>query len=318
MLNYRELWIVGALALASFACALAYARLWRRLRPGRVPAGYGVLLPLAPIVVLAAVGVSLSDLAPYFVIAAGTAVYWFDDANGLPVRLRFVIQFLTGLLVAWLILAPGSTWPLAATAAACVAAGVLNMLLANVTNFYDGADLNLGVFILLTAAAVDVFCGRDVRLGALALGLAAFTAPFMILNSRPRTIELGDSGAFAFACVLTLIATGFVRSGGADTRLLAPAALPILDVLFVLALRLKNGEDLLSRNYHHLYQKLQAAGRNRLYLLPQVLNAVATLLVASLLLALGAGPVAVVVAMGGVTAVCYWLCRHRLLPAVQA
>ena len=84
---------------------------------------------------------------------------------------------------------------------------------------------------------------------------------------------LGDSGCFAFA---SLILISFLEnlkgSGQIPTHMFLPLTLPLIDVIFVICLRLKRGENLMTRNYLHLYQVMQRRAPPFTYLLPQIIN----------------------------------------------
>ncbi len=245
-------WIfAGGLALLSLLGALAYRSLWRALRPdGATPTGYGGVLALVLL------GAGLWQGAPrdialcYAVIAATTALYWIDDAFELNARLRFFVQFASGLALAAIVL--GVADPL--NLGLCVLGGLTNVVLTNVINFCDGADLNLAVLPVLTAAIV-LFAGPpDVFAGA-AVATLAFVLPFAAVNARPKTLYFGDSGCFAFACLLTLMAAYYVRERStAQIYAAVPMALPLFDAFYVFVTRVRNKEDLLSRNYLHHYQ----------------------------------------------------------------
>ena len=48
--------------------------------------------------------------------------------------------------------------------------------------------------------------------------------------------------------------------------------MPIYDVLYVLLIRLIKGHDLLTRNYLHIYQRLNIEYQGFYYLLPQIIH----------------------------------------------
>lgn len=271
--------LLGISALSATAAllgGLAYRRTWRRIKgEAFTPTGYGAFLALFLAIGAAVAGLSANLLIAHGVIVVATAAYWIDDARGLGVGLRLAIQFGVGAVVAGLVLQPTFGADPIQLAAFCLAGGALNVILTNVVNFYDGADLNLGLFIALTAISILVF-GRDGGpLAVVAVFLLAFVLPFGLLNRKPRSIYLGDSGSFAFACFLTMVAAGFLRAdGGFDGLVLAPLALPLLDVAVVLTLRVAKKEDLLSRNYYHLYQRIHLTRQGFSYLIPQIVNVI--------------------------------------------
>jgi UDP-N-acetylmuramyl pentapeptide phosphotransferase/UDP-N-acetylglucosamine-1-phosphate transferase len=270
---------IFALCAAAFTLigALLYRQGWPRFRREEItPTGFGVLL--APILVAG----SLVARAPgevtaaYGVIAAAAGAYWLDDLIELRASLRILISFAAGVAICALVLGGAAQPPVLIVL--CVAAGMLSVVLTNVVNFYDGADLNLATFIALTGgiALMAAPPGSFMRGGAIAI--LAFIIPFAALNSRPKTIYLGDSGSFAFASFLTLMILVYVRGGGeVPAQAVIPLALPAFDVFFVLGIRVLEKHDLLTRNYLHLYQKLNARYEGFGYLAPQAANTAAVL-----------------------------------------
>ena len=294
--------------------ALLYRRCWLSLRGQEItPTGFGVLL--APILVAGGlISRTPGELtAAYGVIAAAAGAYWLDDLIELRASLRILISFAVGAAICALVLG-GASQPLVLVAL-CVAAGMLNVVLTNVVNFYDGADLNLATFIALTGgiALIAAPPGSFMRGGAIAI--LAFIIPFAAFNSRPKTIYLGDSGSFAFASFLTLMILVYVRGGGeVPAQAVIPLALPAFDVFFVLGIRVLEKHDLLTRNYLHLYQKLNARYEGFGYLAPQAAN-MAAVLAGDLFLrkaGLGALP-ALGLSMAVLTPITYFSSRNLFL-----
>jgi UDP-N-acetylmuramyl pentapeptide phosphotransferase/UDP-N-acetylglucosamine-1-phosphate transferase len=143
----------------------------------------------------------------------------------------------------------------------------------------------------------------------------AFIVPFGLLNSRPKSIYLGDAGSFAFASFLTAVAVIYFVRGDLAAEVAIPLALPTLDTAYVFCVRIIEKHDLLTRNYLHLYQKLEKYYPRFVYLLPQVINAAIVLVVSMWLKTFGINDfAAVTVAMFVVTLPFYFACRRWLLP----
>jgi UDP-N-acetylmuramyl pentapeptide phosphotransferase/UDP-N-acetylglucosamine-1-phosphate transferase len=294
---------------------MVYRRVWLRLRSdGVTPTGFGLLL--APVMLAAALisGASGALIAALAVIAVVTLIFWIDDLVHVSALLRLLVSFLAGMGIGW---AYGfdQSWGWPALVAFVLAAGLVSVVLTNMVNFCDGADLNLASFIGLTGAMILLFTPPDRDWVPVAVGALAFTLPFAVMNSRPRTLYLGDSGSFAFAGLLTAMAVAFVQNfGNIAPEAAIPAALPTLDVAYVFAVRIIEKHDMLTRNYLHLYQRLNRRHAGFGYLLPQFVNLVLCLGAAVLLQALGMGRIlSVVIAMVVVTLPFYFLCRRIFL-----
>lgn len=305
-----------AVIVLTFVAGLVYRIAWlRRTGLASVPTGFGALLAFVMLGGGLVAAASAATLASLSVIAAATAIYWLDDAIELSARLRLALAFLTGAAIAafWFAGDPGVSTP--ALVGLCALAGIICVALTQMTNFQDGADLNLASFIGLTAGFILAFTAPQQDWAAIALAALAFILPFGALNSRPQTLYLGDSGSFAFAGLLTVMAVAFVEDfRNMPPEAAIPAALPALDVFYVFIVRLREKHDLLTRNYLHLYQRLNRRNRGFFYLVPQFLNAAFCLGAAALLEWAGLGRIlSVVLAMALVTPAFYFLCRRLFL-----
>jgi len=266
---------VAVLAVVSLLGGLIYRRLWTSFKGAeQTPTGYGSLLAIFLLCGTLSLQGPADLIASYGLIAAVAVIYWCDDVFGLARRFRVLIQFAAGFVLGYLLLAE-TKLDLALLTACCAAAGFLNVTLTNVVNFSDGADLNVATVMLLTVGTI-LLIGPDAGfMRPSAVIILAFVLPFALLNSRPRTIYFGDSGCFVFASFMTMMTVCYFRNGpNAAAYAAIPLALPVYDACYVVAWRIRHQEDVLSRNYLHLYQKLQIKYRNFLYLLPQPLNAI--------------------------------------------
>lgn len=304
-----------ALVLTLLAAAL-YRRAWISLRgQDRVPTGFGAFL--APVLLGAAAiaGASSELFMALCAIGVATTIYWIDDAYELSARIRLLIAFVTGSIVAAAYTVTDPQYAPAVMLGIIIAAGFIAVALTNMVNFCDGADLNLATFIALTAVFILLFVPPDQEWATLGAAMTAFIVPFAALNRRPRTIYLGDSGSFAFAGVLTLMAVAFFEDfANLPPEAALPAALPALDVFYVFTVRVRERHDLLSRNYMHLYQRLNRRYDGWRYLLPQLINPVLGLFVAWALQGMGIGRIlSVALAMFVVTIPFYVLCRRLFL-----
>lgn len=305
-----------AIIFLTFVAGIVYRIAWlRRTGLAPVPTGFGALLAFVMLGGALVAGASVQTLASLSVIATATAIYWLDDAIELSARLRLALAFLTGAAIAafWFAGDPAVSTP--ALIALCALAGSICVVLTQITNFQDGADLNLASFIGLTSGVILACTPPWHDWAAIALAALAFVLPFGALNSRPRTLYLGDSGSFAFAGLLTLMAVAFVEDfRNMPPEAAIPAALPALDVFYVFIVRLREKHDLLTRNYLHLYQRLNRRYRGFFYLVPQFLNVALCLAAAAMLEQAGLGRIlSVVLAMALVTTAFYFLCRRIFL-----
>lgn len=265
-----------------------YRRVWRRSAES-TPTGFGVLL--APALLAAALLVQAPDALTIAlaITTAGALVYWIDDVAGLGAWLRVGISAVAGCAVG-VVYFWSAGFALPALLALVLLAGFVNVALVNTINFQDGADLNLATFILLTSVLLLVYAGGHPVWTQMAVACLAFTLPFAVVNSRPRTLYFGDSGSFAFALFLTILGAAFLAGGAPPPEAAIAAALPVVDMAFVTAHRIRIRQRFTVRHYFHLYQRLQKDQRGFFYLVPQLVNVALSLAASAGLRAAGLGP----------------------------
>jgi len=303
-------------AVLTFVVGFVYRWAWRRLRGLEdTPSGFGVILSFVLLGSATVAGVSFELVAAMIVISAAAVSYWFDDIIELSAQLRILISFAVGVLIVSAFVNWSGAYSLLLIFAICLAVGFVNVVFTNIVNFYDGADLNLATFIVLTASFVLVFLPAHSEWWPITVACLAFIIPFAVMNSCPKTIYLGDSGSFVFASLLTLMVVSFFKdSQSIPSEAIIPVALPAFDVFFVLLIRIREKHNLLTRNYLHLYQRLNQRYTSFGYLLPQVINALLCLVFATAFQAAGLGKgFSLILAMTMVTIPFYFACRWFFL-----
>jgi UDP-N-acetylmuramyl pentapeptide phosphotransferase/UDP-N-acetylglucosamine-1-phosphate transferase len=293
-----------------------YRLVWQRFRgPEVTPSGFGLLLAFVLLGAASVASVSSELMVSMIVIAVAAAGYWFDDIIELSAQIRILISFVVGVAIVSAFVNWSSAYSVLLILGICLAAGFVNVVFTNIVNFYDGADLNLATFIMLIACFALMFLPDHSEWWPIAVATLAYIIPFALMNSRPKTIYLGDSGSFVFASFLTLMVVSFFKDlRSIPIEVAIPVALPSFDVLFVLFIRIREKHDLLTRNYLHLYQKLNRRYAGFGYLLPQIINALLCLVFATAFHAAGLQKVfSVILAMTTVTIPFYFFCRWFFL-----
>jgi len=130
--------------------------------------------------------------------------------------------------------------------------------LANAVNFMDGIDGIVASVTTVTAVGLVPFVHADAL--PLLVALAAASAGFLVWNTHPASIFMGDSGSqfigFALAGMVLLQSDGNVEFIP-GLLLVAPF---LFDTAFTLLRRLRAGESPFTAHRGHLYQRLTAAG----------------------------------------------------------
>ena len=75
----------------------------------------------------------------------------------------------------------------------------------------------------------------------------------------------------------------FVISNNVPVELFVILTLPLFDVFFVILIRLYYKHDMLSRNYLHLYQRINIRYGSFFHIIPQLINVVAIIILARLI-----------------------------------
>jgi UDP-N-acetylmuramyl pentapeptide phosphotransferase/UDP-N-acetylglucosamine-1-phosphate transferase len=299
--------IVFLIAISTLSTGLAYRNLWRHFNEHAVPKGFGVFLPIILLISLFKGNYSDHLVIIFSLISFFSFIYWLDDLYGLNPILRIILSFATGVLLYLIsLIYNGSLFNLGILVPA-VLYGLFNVGLTNIANFYDGADLNISILILLSCFS---FLLIPISTDWLYIIIACivFIAAFSILNRKPNFLYLGDAGAFAYSSLITSLLLYKTRSNlYIPLDFLIPFLLPVLDIFYVICLRIKREENLLTRNYLHLYQKLNIRFNNKIYLLPQIINFIVCFLMLNLFKRLQINNLAIIIFLFAITGIIYML-----------
>ncbi len=249
----------------------------------KTPTGFGIFLILTLLLYTLILDGIQDNFYFLSLISAFSLVYWLDDYLHLTSIFRFLIQFVSGFLLAYLCLFLGELnfgiykYPI------CIFFGLSSIFFSNIINFYDGLDLNISTLILLFSFILIFFINVKEINFLYGIIIASFILGFSIFNIIPNNIFFGDSGCFAFGSFINLILIqSFIEQDLTSfIFLFVPIALPIIDVLYVIFLRIQLKEALLTRNYHHLYHRVENRFKNKMYLIPQFLNIILLLILSS-------------------------------------
>lgn len=250
-----------------------------------VPTGFGFTLPILLIIFLIIFkfdSININFYKSILIILIGGIIYFIDDIKGLSPAIRLFISSVSGIIL----LNQNKIYNNDSfnIFLLCIFSVLILCLLTNVFNFYDGADLNLTTTIFLFGSCLLkynflLFYG---------LVLIGYSIGFGLVNKKRNSIYLGDSGSYVFASIVFLIfASSYFQSNFVPLTLIYPLILPTIDVLFVLLIRIKKNHNLLSRNYLHIYQRININYKSFLYLLPQFVHLILALLIDFILNSLG-------------------------------
>jgi UDP-GlcNAc:undecaprenyl-phosphate GlcNAc-1-phosphate transferase len=136
---------------------------------------------------------------------------------------------------------------------------VVVLVLVNAVNLLDGLDgLATGVTIASVVGFYVVLAGPGATL-ALALGGAAMG--FLVWNSPPARVYLGDSGSYLIGTALAML---FLTAAQRPAEVVSGAclflAVPVADTAIAIVRRLRAGRPLLAGDRGHVYDQLVDRG----------------------------------------------------------
>jgi len=279
-LNYL---VIVLISLTTYIFGKFYATIFKKYSSkNKTPTGFGYIY-LAIIsfsLLFFNESIEIYKILPNLILLnISTFLYYIDDILNLKPILRIFIIISTALVYTIInhiflnqLLIDNNLFIIIFT--------LLAFLLVNVLNFYDGSDLNLASIIFFTGLILIVYSSNSfLHYKDIGFILISSILGFIFINYKPKSLYLGDSGSFCISFVLIILLTSsFKESFSIFSTLLSLISLPIFDVLYVLLIRIKSSHDLLSRNYLHLYQRIQIRYGKFYYLLPVPLNTILIIL----------------------------------------
>jgi phospho-N-acetylmuramoyl-pentapeptide-transferase len=206
-------------------------------RKAGTPTGGGILFTALAILagVLAAIAGHAGALPATAGLLAGGLIGFADDrsklhvgARGIPARLKFPLQVVLALPIAWLATMQGAPHQLFLPATPWVIFPVAVVAIvgtANAVNITDGIDgLAGGLAAIAFGAIVLLLPGAPAGEKAVALTLCGALIGFLVYNRYPARVFMGDAGSLAIGFALAAMA---VQQG-------VLVLLPLLGLVFVL------------------------------------------------------------------------------------
>ena len=253
-----------------------YIKIWRRfVSKQSTPTGYGFLISIKLILLPYFFDIHLFSIKIYLILLISSFIYWFDDLKSISSSIRILIQFFSGILICVILIQNKGLSLNLYLLILIIASGLISVFLTNIINVYDGLDLNISTLIIILSLTILYKINYNPVYSFNWLIIIGFILGFIIYNLKPNTIFFGDSGCYIISFIINiLIIEAILNFDLKIIYLIIPLSLPIFDVLYVLIKRLKRKEYLLSRNYYHLYHVLDFKFKNKIYLLPQIMNSI--------------------------------------------
>ena len=266
-----------SIAFTTFIFGKCYIFLWSKIKElNTTPSGFGVILPL----ILIIISIIKSDLfifpiSSVFIIFLAGLIYLIDDFKGLHHWIRISIAFIFGALL-FFVEVQNVSFSNVIIICLVILFGVISVGLTNMMNFYDGADLNIASIILLAGIILFYYPGIDGQTYKnIGIVFCSFSIGFGVFNRKPNSLYLGDAGSFVMALFFLYFLISFFISKNVPVELITVLALPLFDVFYVMLIRLYYKHDMLSRNYLHLYQRIDILYGGFFHIVPQLSNVLA-------------------------------------------
>lgn len=259
-----------------FLLSKIYIYIWKKSFKNKIPTGYGIIFFLSIIYFF----VSKYNFDKYILLTFIfiNIIYWLDDLFGLNFIIRIFLQFCSGIFLLFL-LANNFIYLDVNFLYLFLIISII-FVLSNFVNFYDGADLNLSIFVISNLIIIFLFSNKVNEFENFLILSISFFVAFSFINFKPQTLYLGDSAALSISILYTsYLFYNLININLENLLLITPIFFILIDCSTVIFIRLKRKENLLERNYLHLYQKLEQNFNNKIYLLPVILNALLVTLI---------------------------------------
>lgn len=133
--------------------------------------------------------------------------------------------------------------------------------MANAINWIDGLDGLAGGVSAIAAVAFSIICGpmQNPFLAIVALALAGSLVGFLRYNINPARIFMGDGGSYFIGFMLAAIGAVHLTPAATFTEATLPfwvLAVPMADMVRVIASRLSEGKSPFFADQRHLHHKL--------------------------------------------------------------
>lgn len=251
-----------------------YIKIWNKLS-NKVPTGAGILLIIPCFFYY-------FEQNLYFLytllITIFSFLYFLDDLKTIHFLWRILLQILASLVI-YLSLKIELNFIII----------FLNLLffliLINTLNFQDGEDLNIAI-LLIIIFGIFYFYAENKFIQNASEVILFFLISFSLFNFKKNSIYFGDSGCYLISIIIILFFYNEIHNVMLIKLLIAVIFFPIIDVIYVVVYRIIKKENLLSRNYLHLYQILAKKINLKYYLLPNILFSFLNILI-SLYFSLG-------------------------------
>lgn len=236
-----------------------YIKIWNNYS-NKVPTGVGFLLIVPCFFFYLEQNLYFISIA---LIIIFSFIYFLDDLIEINFFVRILLQIFASLVIYFSFTAELNLIIIFINL-------LLFLILVNALNFQDGEDLNIAT-LLLIIFGIFYFYSEDSYIQKTSEVILLFVISFSIFNRKKNLLYFGDSGCYFLSIIIFLFAYNEIQNPVLIKFLISVILFPIIDVVYVIMYRVLNKQNLLSRNYLHLYQILAKKSVLKIYLLPNIL-----------------------------------------------
>ena len=239
-----------------------YIRTWNKFSD-KVPTGIGVLLTIPCFFFYLGLNLYFINIA---LILIFSFLYFLDDLIEIHFLFRIILQIFASIVVY-------STFSVELNFIIIFLNFLAFLVLVNTLNFQDGEDLNIATLLILVFSVFYFYSENKFTQNTSEL-ILIFLISFSFFNIKKNFLYFGDSGCYFISIIIFLFVYNEIHNTLLIKLLIATIIFPVIDVFYVIIYRIFKKQNLLSRNYLHLYQILAQKFDNKLYLLPNILFSV--------------------------------------------
>lgn len=295
-----------AVVAAYFGSCLAASALLARFSPATSP-GFSTIQSIGPATLL----IFLTGLA--------------DDLLNLKPWQKFAVEIAASLMVISAGVHMGSSYLFVGHPILARAATVLWLILCtNAVNLIDGLDgLASGIALLATMTTlIAALISGNFELTIATAPLAGALIGFLVFNSNPASIFLGDSGSLVLGFLLGCFSLLWSAKSATLLGMAAPLmalSVPLLDTSLAVVRRFLGGQPIFRPDRSHIHHRLLALGmtQRRAVLFLYLAGAVASVLSLSLLWAHSHGEALILLTFVAVTLYCVEKLNYPELKAAR-
>lgn len=235
-----------------------YIKIWNKFIH-KVPTGIGILLTIPSFFYFE----QNLDYIISILIISFTFIYFLDDLVEINFLWRIILQISASLIIYFhFITETNLIFILINT--------FIFLVLVNTLNFQDGEDLNISILLIIIFS--NFYFNTDNKFTQnTSEFILLFLIAFSFFNLKKKFIYFGDSSCYFISIIIFLFAYSELKNEILIKSLISIVIFPIIDVIWVVIYRIYKKENLLSRNYLHLYQIIAKKTNLKLYILPNIL-----------------------------------------------